>query len=162
MYKIAASAIASILLFFCLRYAVSVVSTDSVATGPVTVDAGIMLGDCPDSPNCVSSNATRKAQYVAPLAHSVAEDQVIQRIAELVAEDSSIDIVAQTNNYIHLTHTTPVMGYIDDQEILVDPSTQTLLVRSASRLGYSDWGTNRGRVEQLRHQAASLLTNDAS
>jgi uncharacterized protein (DUF1499 family) len=43
---------------------------------------------------------------------------------------------------------TKLMGYVDDVEFLLDG--KQVHVRSASRLGYSDWGVNRKRIEAIR------------
>ena len=42
------------------------------------------------------------------------------------------------------------MGYVDDVEFLVNPTENVIDVRSASRLGQSDLGVNRQRIEQIR------------
>ena len=42
------------------------------------------------------------------------------------------------------------MGFVDDVEFVVDPERSVIDVRSASRLGHSDFGVNRKRVETLR------------
>jgi uncharacterized protein (DUF1499 family) len=42
------------------------------------------------------------------------------------------------------------MGYIDDVEFALDTNASVIHVRSASRLGESDLGLNRKRVEAIR------------
>ena len=42
--------------------------------------------------------------------------------------------------------------FIDDGEFLMDPTNKVIQVRSASRLGYSDLGKNRSRIEDIRSQ----------
>lgn len=59
-------------------------------------------------------------------------------------------MVSEENNYIHAEFTSRILRYVDDVEFLLGP--QAIEVRSASRLGYSDLGANRARVEQLREQ----------
>jgi len=39
---------------------------------------------------------------------------------------------------------------VDDLELLLDPATMAIAIRSAARLGKSDLGVNRRRVEALR------------
>jgi uncharacterized protein (DUF1499 family) len=43
-----------------------------------------------------------------------------------------------------------LMGFVDDVEFYVDRTNQTVQVRSASRLGESDLGVNRTRIEAIR------------
>ena len=42
------------------------------------------------------------------------------------------------------------MRYVDDVEFLYDQSKGITHVRSASRIGYSDLGANRNRIESIR------------
>eukprot|EP00122_Pirum_gemmata_P020913 Pgem_evm1s19517 len=57
----------------------------------------------------------------------------------------------QQQNYIHSVFTTRLMKYKDDVEFLYLPQEPNCLhVRSASRVGWSDNGCNRRRVEMLR------------
>jgi uncharacterized protein (DUF1499 family) len=42
------------------------------------------------------------------------------------------------------------MGYIDDVEFALDARASVIHVRSASRLGESDLGLNRKRIEGIR------------
>ena len=48
--------------------------------------------------------------------------------------------------------------FVDDAEFLLDRSNRMIHVRSASRLGYSDLGTNRRRIEELRSQFSLIST----
>jgi uncharacterized protein (DUF1499 family) len=43
-----------------------------------------------------------------------------------------------------------LMGFVDDVEFYVDPAEKVVQVRSASRLGESDLGVNRKRIEAIR------------
>jgi uncharacterized protein (DUF1499 family) len=43
-----------------------------------------------------------------------------------------------------------VFGFIDDLELHLRSAEGLIAVRSASRLGYSDLGVNRRRIEDLR------------
>jgi uncharacterized protein (DUF1499 family) len=44
-------------------------------------------------------------------------------------------------------------------EFLVEPATQQIQIRSASRVGHSDLGVNRERMEQLRRLLEPALAN---
>lgn len=102
------------------------------------------LTPCPDSPNCVSSFETGEEHGIAPLSASLAQIQQV-----LLAMDGA-NIVEQTGNYLYAEFTSRLMGYVDDVEFLYDPASNQTHVRSASRLGYSDLGANRKRVEAIR------------
>ena len=68
-------------------------------------------------------------------------------------------IAAATENYLHATLKSRLFGFIDDLELKLDPQTQMIDIRSASRSGSYDLGVNRRRVESLRKQlkAAALI-----
>jgi uncharacterized protein (DUF1499 family) len=44
------------------------------------------------------------------------------------------------------------MGFVDDVEFYLDETSQVIHVRSASRLGQSDLGVNRQRIEAIRNK----------
>jgi uncharacterized protein (DUF1499 family) len=75
-------------------------------------------------------------------------------------------IINQQQHYIAATFTSKVFKFVDDFEIRIDAEEHQLHIRSASRIGYSDLGVNRRRVEQFRElfaaqqQAASLQPHE--
>ena len=101
---------------------------------------------CPESPNCVSSYESSEEHAIAALDGNLNQVQQI-----LVAMDGA-NIVEQSNNYLYAEFTSSLMGYVDDVEFLYDAASNTTQVRSASRVGYSDMGANRSRVEAIRMQ----------
>lgn len=109
------------------------------------------LAACPDSPNCVSSFDSRDSHGIAPLQGSLA----IVRTA--LAQMPGAEIITDNGNYLHVEFTSRLMGYVDDVEFLADPSQNLVHVRSASRLGYSDMGVNRARVEAIREIMLPLI-----
>lgn len=105
---------------------------------------GGRLADCPDSPNCVCSFEERESHYVEPLNASLAE---IQRVLMSLPRAR---IIASDGNYLYAEFTSRIMGFVDDVEFLYDADAGITHVRSASRVGYSDMGVNRERVEAIR------------
>lgn len=121
----------------------------SACAGEPPQNIGVRDGSltaCPESPNCVSSYESSEQHAIAALNASL--DQ-IQQI--LLATDGA-NIVEQSNNYLYAEFTSSLMGYVDDVEFLYDPASNTTHVRSASRVGYSDMGANRNRIEAIRSQ----------
>lgn len=107
---------------------------------------------CPDSPNCVSSLADEKESHrVAPLPFQESGENSAT-LSKVIESNPSAEIIVNTNTYIYAEYTSAFMGYVDDVEFLISPSQQRIDVRSASRLGYSDLGVNRERIEELRKQ----------
>ncbi len=102
------------------------------------------LTPCPGTPNCVSSQSDNPQFKVEPLpTTSIAE---IKKIVEAMERTT---IVEERDNYLYAEFTSKLMGYVDDVEFYLD-SNNIMHVRSASRLGKSDLGVNRKRVEEIR------------
>ncbi len=109
------------------------------------------LAPCPSSPNCVSSeDGTDESHRVASLPLSAWES-----LPDLVqAQDARI--VDLRDNYLAAEFSSKLLGFVDDVEFR--KGDDAVHVRSASRVGHSDLGANRKRVETLR----AALTGAAS
>jgi uncharacterized protein (DUF1499 family) len=108
------------------------------------------LARCPDTANCVCSQANDDAHRIAPLTYTGDAANAMTRLARVVAAQPGAAIVAQRPDYLYATFATPLMGFVDDVEFLESAGGSTIEVRSASRLGHSDFGVNRKRIETLR------------
>jgi uncharacterized protein (DUF1499 family) len=115
------------------------------------------LAPCPSSPNCVSSDAGDTDHHVMPLELAESPDEAWKRVREVVSGLPRTQIVMETSNYIHAECRSPLLGFVDDLELHLRAAENIIAIRSASRLGYSDLGVNRRRVERLRDS----LTNRA-
>lgn len=108
------------------------------------------LRPCPDSPNCVCSFAGDAEHAIEPFAFTDPPEAAWARIQSLLAAQPRVKIVASTDTYLHAEFTTPLLRFVDDLELLLDRESRVIHVRSASRVGHSDLGVNRARVESLR------------
>jgi len=108
------------------------------------------LASCPDSPNCVSSDATDLSHHVPPFAIIVPAKEAWLLVREAVNDISRTTITEITENYLHAECRSMVFRFVDDLELELRPGEGIIAVRSASRTGYSDFGVNRSRVERLR------------
>ncbi len=124
---------------------------------------GARLSPCPSSPNCVSSDAADSAHSVEPLALAVPAAQAWTAARDAVAKLPRTRIVTDADGYLHAECRSALMGFVDDLELHLRPADAQIAVRSASRLGYSDMGVNRRRVEALRAALAarSIIRPDA-
>lgn len=139
--------------------------------------AGLFQGGAPDNigvrngrlkppaptPNSVSSQAAlypehrqRARAQIAPLALQGDGPATIARIKALAQASAQAAVVRSEPDYLYLQYTSRWMKFVDDVEFWFDPVNQVVQVRSASRIGRSDWGANRARVESLR--AALIAT----
>jgi len=108
------------------------------------------LRPCPNSPNCVSTFATDDAHKIEPLTFTDSPDAALARLKTVLLLQPRVKIVTATDTYLHVEFTTALMRYVDDVEFLVDAQKKQIHFRSASRLGYSDLGANRKRMETIR------------
>ncbi len=108
------------------------------------------LAPCPAKPNCVSSQAPDGDHRVAPLEYRGSAADAISLLARVVAAQPGATVVKSTDVYLYATFQSPLMGFVDDVEFAVAPARNAIDLRSASRMGYSDLGANRKRVEVLR------------
>ena len=115
--------------------------------GQPPTNIGIQNGQltaCPDSPNCVSSFETSEQHGIEPLEAS------LEQVQRVLVELDEANIVDVQENYLYAEFTSSLMGYVDDVEFMSDAASGMTHVRSASRLGYSDLGANRKRIEAIR------------
>jgi len=110
------------------------------------------LDACPTSPNCVSSTAEASdgVHYIAPFQLKGTGATSLATLRQIIEAQPRTKIVRSEGNYLRAEFTSLILRFTDDVEFLFDESTQTLQVRSASRIGYSDMGANRKRIELLR------------
>lgn len=108
------------------------------------------LAACPAKPNCVSSQSSKPKHTIAPFAFGADPAKDMARLKSLVASQSGVRVIEASDHYIYAECKTPLMGFVDDLEFAWDSEARVCHVRSASRLGYSDLGKNRSRVEAIR------------
>ena len=107
---------------------------------------------CPSSPNCVSSQATDEEHHVTPLAYAGPVDAAMDRLIALIQSLPRAAVITGTGAYLHVEFTSALFRFVDDVEFLADDGTKVIHVRSASRLGTSDLGVNRKRIELIRER----------
>lgn len=100
--------------------------------------------------NSVSSFADTEYHKIAPLAAGKNPDSAFAVLRDLVRSSSGAKIVRESGPYLYAEFRTPLLGFVDDVEFLLDAGKQIIHVRSASRLGRKDFGVNRNRIEKLR------------
>jgi uncharacterized protein (DUF1499 family) len=109
----------------------------------------LKVTDCPNSPNCVSTRACRESAQMEPLPISREPEEIRKAIKKAVGEFKRTKILDESEHYLHFTFKTAVFRFVDDVEFEIDSEERLLHFRSASRLGYSDLGVNRKRMEKL-------------
>jgi uncharacterized protein (DUF1499 family) len=114
------------------------------------------LAACPASPNCVSSGipASDSQHAIAPLPLSGNPTTVMAKLKQVIQAMPRTNIIKETNNYLYVEFSSSLMRFVDDVEFYLDDNSKTIQVRSASRLGESDLGVNRQRIEEIRTKLA--------
>jgi uncharacterized protein (DUF1499 family) len=111
------------------------------------------LKQCPQKPNCVNSQAKDKKHFIEPIVVTATPLEAKNYILKTLNEFKQSKIVVVEDNYIRAEFFSKIFRFVDDVEFYFpDKKSKVLLidVRSASRVGYSDLGVNRKRIEQIR------------
>ncbi|MSP40551.1 MAG: DUF1499 domain-containing protein [Deltaproteobacteria bacterium] len=108
------------------------------------------LRDCPSSPNCVSSDADDSAHSIAAFELVISPTDAWRALRAILESLPRMKIIAASEDYIHAECSSAFFGFVDDLELHLRAAQNLIAVRSASRLGQSDFGVNRKRVEHLR------------
>ena len=108
------------------------------------------LAPCPSSPNCVSSDAADSTQAIAAFSLAIPSRDAWRAVRGSVESLPRTKIISETADYLHAECTSAVFRFVDDLELHLRTAEGVVAVRSASRLGYSDVGVNRRRIEDLR------------
>lgn len=114
------------------------------------------LAPCPNTPNCVSSQSADAVHKIEPLTYKSTSQEALAKLKQTLQSLPRTKIIAETNNYLYAEFTIPIMGFVDDVEFYLDAEAKVFHVRSASRLGQSDLGVNRKRIETLRAKLQEL------
>ncbi|MEM8777629.1 MAG: DUF1499 domain-containing protein, partial [Cyanobacteria bacterium P01_G01_bin.49] len=107
------------------------------------------LAPCPSTPNCVNSQSEEQEHFIQPLNYQGQVSQAIAKLKDIINQQERTTIISDTDNYIYAQATSPWMGFVDDVEFYLNETKSVIEVRSASRLGESDLGVNRQRIEKI-------------
>jgi uncharacterized protein (DUF1499 family) len=108
-----------------------------------------VLLTCPNSPNCVSSRASEGPRKMDPIGYKGSVEDARQRVLEIVRSFPRVAVVESSGNYLKVEVRSAIFYFIDDVEFEFDDAPKLVHFRSASRLGYYDFGVNRRRMEAI-------------
>jgi uncharacterized protein (DUF1499 family) len=135
-------------------------ATSGCSSTPEKPAGKAALAPCGWLPNCVNSVSGQGLQAVDPIK---ANNGQWQQIKTWIASQPDWEIVIDDGYFIQAIVKTPLMRFRDDIQLQFDPGSELIQVRSSSRLGLSDLGTNYRRVEALREvldpAAANVRSN---
>lgn len=101
---------------------------------------------CPGTPNCVTSLDTG---LIAPISFT-GDSRAAWVLFLSVLESEASELVSMGDSEAHAVFDSGLFGFRDDVHVRLDPAASVIHVRSSSRVGHSDMGVNRARIEALR------------
>jgi uncharacterized protein (DUF1499 family) len=122
------------------------------APAPTTTEQA--LAPCPDTPNCVSTEATRESQRVPTVPFTDTPAAALARARTALLAEPRTTLTVERDGQLHAECRSFLFRFVDDVDLVVDPVAQVYRFRSASRLGRSDLGVNRRRIARLSARLA--------
>ncbi|MEH2325316.1 MAG: DUF1499 domain-containing protein [Nostoc sp.] len=119
------------------------------ASSGLGVDNG-HLSSCPASDNCVVSQNGDFKHAIDPIPYHIDRNAARKTLLKALTVVPRTEIIEQTDNYIHALSKSRIFKFIDDVEFYFPPNEPVIHVRSSARVGESDLGVNRRRLEQIR------------
>jgi uncharacterized protein (DUF1499 family) len=110
------------------------------------------LADCPATPNCVCSQCSDPEHRMEPFRFTGSPEEAMEQVKVVIGATPRSTIVTADGRYMHVEVTSRLFRFVDDVEFLIEPDTKTIQFRSASRVGRSDLGVNRQRMEGIRQK----------
>lgn len=107
----------------------------------------------PKTPNCILSMTDSKnwRHYIAPITYSgITRDQARELLREAVKSLPRTTLIEEKDHYLYFESLTKSQKFTDDVEFLLPADEPVIHMRSASRVGFNDWGVNRKRLEAVR------------
>ncbi len=112
------------------------------------------VAPCPDTPNCVSTEAARAPQRVAGVPFADAPGLAMARARAALLAEPRTRVTAEVGNTIHGECKSRIFRFVDDVDIVVDSAAGVFRFRSASRVGRSDLGVNAKRIARIAARLA--------
>lgn len=151
-HRISPIRLASVGLFTFLQTGCSLFAAYQSARGPSDqIFLEGRLAPCDERPNCVSTQSLSADHKIVPFTYSKPAAEAAVALKSELLRQADARLIKEEGNYMHFEFRTGVMRTIDDVEFYFDEPTKTVQFRSSSRFGYSDWGGNRRRMEDIRN-----------
>ncbi len=147
--------ITGVIILLWVLFRVILPNQPTIFAGSQPNNIGIInnqLASCPLSPNCVSNFSQDAEHYIAPISYNSPKKDTLEKLTQVINSLERTKIITVKDNYLYVQFNSFLMGYVDDVEFLLDESKKVINVRSASRIGESDLGVNKQRIETIRKQ----------
>ena len=108
------------------------------------------LGESPDKPNCVFSESKSDDHRIQPLEVMDSAEASIEKLTTIIQGMERTRVIEKKENYLYAEFESNLFKFVDDVEFYIPENGSSIQVRSASRIGYSDRGVNRERIDAIR------------
>ena len=115
-----------------------------------------LLAACPKSPNCVLSQKSDPKHQILPIRYAGSLEDAKDILNHVIQSMDDARIITQDEVYWHIEFTTRWLRLIDDVEFSFVEAEALIHLRSASRMGYWDFGVNRNRMKGIRSKFKKL------
>ncbi len=149
MPNLTISRLRNIIFSIFLTLIISFTIPRTASASSLGIESG-SLSPCPASPNCVVSQNADDKHTIAPITYNVTRDKARETLLKVLTVVPRTQIIKQTDNYIHAISKSRIFKFVDDVEFYFPSDKSIIHIRSASRVGDSDFGVNRTRLEQIR------------
>ncbi len=113
---------------------------------------GAQLYPCSEKPHCRSSYSAQKDEkhYIKPLRMIESKELAYKKIQGILSKYKSAKIIKMDPSYIHAEFTSSIFKFIDDIEFHFVWEKKMIHIKSSSRIGYWDLGSNKKRIEEIK------------
>ena len=125
---------------------ISIILSSCSGVVPLTIG---QFAKCPEKPNCVSTKNSSIKNTIKPIFYKGSYENAKQNLLLAIKTFGSAKVKKELDQFIHVEFTSNIFRFIDDVEFYLTEQG-VIHFRSASRIGHSDLGVNRRRVEMIR------------
>ena len=140
-----------VLLVLILAYVLRLIYLVQTTPAAAGFGTGSAITACPNTkPNCVSTLNTEDGFKANPIAFSGDATNALAKLKAAIQTEPNVEVVFENAQQIEVTFKTALFAFRDDASFAVNLPANHIEFRSASRVGYSDLGVNRKRMERIR------------
>lgn len=117
---------------------------------------GEVLRPCPRTPNCVSTEAADARHAMPAIPFRGTADEAQRSARQALLQEPRTRVTLEAPGYLRAESRSRLFRFVDDVEVVVDGPARVIRFRSASRVGRSDLGVNRARMERFGQRFRAL------
>lgn len=103
---------------------------------------------CESTSNCIVSFDYQDGSYLNPIESEEEPERIRMKIAGIVTKDSNAKVITDQADYLYVQYSAS-LGLTDDVEFWFGEAGKVHF-KSRGRLGFTDLGSNKDRIEKIR------------